>query len=151
MTVKVGHDVVVNSHYSGGLRDVIGKRGTVVESDGFTHRLNIRGRRVNPNYSAFYDVLVFDKELDIVDHELKDAQGVAIEIGDKVAYCSRVGTLRIGRVTEIKSAGNSTKFQMEYSSTTFRWDGQDRRIIKEVTRSHWYDYSDRCVVIEKAN
>jgi hypothetical protein len=167
--ITKGSKVKVTDSYSGNLKNVIGKIGTVLdverESPGLMrYLLDIEGdyRVEGPYYSnGYYDstsqVIANANEIEEFSYGMKDFAGQVIEIGDTVVYSSNEPGIIKGVVTDFRefSKGNGwssedtvVRVQVEVERPVNHYDGF-RRFATPGCYFQWYEHGTRMLVIKK--
>jgi hypothetical protein len=158
--IQVNTRVRVRENYSGGLDNVIGRKGKVIKSSGGQFVLDIRGKRQSkhyPGYTFDYPVIVNAGEVEILPYEFKDVNGTPVELGDFVVYTNNNGCLTQGTVVDFKDLTQvrwgedieEVKFLLEYETQECFSDGEDRRVTYSVKKRKWLGHSSRTLILRK--
>lgn len=157
--VNIGTRVRVKDTYSGGLDNVIGRTGRIVNHDDDSYALDIQGQRKATwgDYIHDYDVIVTESEIEKVEFNLTDCKGQKIELWDTVVYGPVGGGITLGTVIDIDErngrwGGRTVKFLLEIDSRLVYSDGDGRKITDSSHKTtRWYENDNHALVIRKGS
>lgn len=168
--ITTGSKVKIKPNYSGGLENVIGQVTTVLAVNipidpavQRTYLLELKSSyKEKSSYGDYYHtfhshVIAFSDELEEFSFEMKDANGVILEIGDKVVYSGNRPGIIEGEVVDFKDTevvrwGDTRevkKVQLKISKNEYHSDGTGRRFTTQVSYTQWFEHSQRMLITQK--